>query len=80
MNAIIIMENIGWIDIKRHLVEKGSSYDLLFVTAFMKMGFKIDCHTSGPKSMLSFSVNESLVVGRFILQSTSKKKLHQKMS
>lgn len=70
MDAIITKENINEMEIRRLLLDKGSSHDILFLDASLKMGIIAAHLIVGPRSVARLSGHETLVVKKIILLMT----------
>lgn len=66
-NAIIITTNVG-MKVRHHLVDNGSSSDILFLEAFMEIGIKLRNLKPSSRGLLEFTGPEAPnVVTRMLL-------------
>lgn len=69
-DAIIIKINIRGVEIRRLIIDKGSSCDILYLDLFMKMRIKPSCIKPYAGGLVSFTGHEAPNTGMIILPLT----------
>src|SRR3954463_965673 len=69
-DAIVIKANLGGMEVRRLLIDDGSSCDIIFLEAFMKMGIKTSALKECVGGLVGFTGHEAPIIGILTLPMT----------